>query len=82
MILPRYFIHYLNILFITRRFQVIPKTSENINPRKEGAVFSRESASALLVECFFFFLMFFSGTDLYLLLYDLKVARNKNIQKY
>jgi hypothetical protein len=26
----------LIIIIITRRFQVVPKTSENINPRKEG----------------------------------------------
>jgi hypothetical protein len=63
---------------ITHRFQVVPKTSENINPRKEGAVFSRESASPFLIECFSFFLMP-SGTDIHLFLYDLKAARNIQI---
>jgi hypothetical protein len=68
-------INFCNIIAITRRFQVLPKISENINPRKEGAIFLRESASLLLVECFSSFLMF-SVTDLYLFFYDLKAARN------
>jgi hypothetical protein len=62
------------------RFEVVLKTSENINPRKEGVVFLRESVSVLVVECFSSFLMF-SGTDLYSLLYDLKAARNNTFLK-
>jgi hypothetical protein len=71
--------NFLEDAVITRPFQVVPKTSKNINPRKERVVFalcaSRESASASLVGCFSYFLMLY-GTDIYLFLYDLKVVCN------